>query len=189
MRDPLHVAVADDEFLMRLYLHEILTEFGCNVVAVAESGSQLVEQCRAHHPDLVVTDIRMPGMDGVEAVRRICQNNPMPVIFVTGFGEEQRSQLVELGCVLHFLTKPIDEAMLRAAISTVLDRFEQFQQVLREEPDIEAAYAVRQRLEAAKSRLMKQRRVGEKEAFDEIQRVAADKGIRLADAAEEVLAG
>jgi response regulator NasT len=71
MSQPLQIAVADDEPDMRDYFRKILPHLGHAVVAVAENGRELVEQCKALRPDLVITDIKMPDMDGIDAAVRI----------------------------------------------------------------------------------------------------------------------
>src|SRR5262249_12292009 len=66
MTNRLRVAVADDEREMREYLQEVLPRLGHQVVAVGETGRQLVEQCRVTKPDLVISDVKMPDLDGIE---------------------------------------------------------------------------------------------------------------------------
>ena len=81
----LRIAVADDELDMRDYLQAILPCFGHLVVAVASTGRELVEKCRQERPDLVITDIKMPDMDGIAAASQICKDFPIPVILVSAY--------------------------------------------------------------------------------------------------------
>ena len=81
----LRIAVADDELDMRDYLQAILPCFGHLVVAVASTGRELVEKCRQERPDLVITDIKMPDMDGIAAAGQICKDFPIPVILVSAY--------------------------------------------------------------------------------------------------------
>src|SRR5438067_13522038 len=83
----LRIVVADDERDTRQFFQELLAHLGHEVVAVAETGRELVEQCRAAHPDLVITDIKMPDMDGIQAAAEVNRDNPVPVILVTGYHE------------------------------------------------------------------------------------------------------
>ena len=85
MSEPLRIAVADDEPDMRDYFVKILPRLGHQVVAQARDGRELLEQCRATHPDLVITDIKMPEMDGIDAATMIYKENPVPVILVSAF--------------------------------------------------------------------------------------------------------
>src|SRR5262249_49191174 len=88
----LRVAVADDEPDMLLYLRTTLPLLGHEVVAAARTGEELVERCRTAHPDLVITDIKMPGLDGIAAAAAIFRERPTPVILVSAYHD---SELVE----------------------------------------------------------------------------------------------
>jgi response regulator NasT len=79
----LRIVVADDEVEMRDFFEKVLPRFGHQVVAVAENGAQLVEYCRQLQPDLVITDVKMPELDGIEASSKICDERPVPVILVS----------------------------------------------------------------------------------------------------------
>lgn len=115
----LRIAVADDERDMRDYLAKILPRLGHQVVAVAENGQRLVDLCSQTRPDLVITDIRMPGMDGLEAAKEIDRLRPTPVIFVSAhLDEQQRVQSVGQASRA-FLMKPIKQADLAAALAAV----------------------------------------------------------------------
>ena len=81
----LRIVVADDEADMREYFQKTLPEIGHEVVGVATSGRELVERCRELHPDLVVTDIKMPDLDGIDAAAEIYHDRPVPVILVYHF--------------------------------------------------------------------------------------------------------
>jgi response regulator NasT len=89
MMQYLRIAVADDEPDMRDYFKKSLSRLGHQVVAVAQNGRELVEQCRAVRPDLVITDIKMPDMDGIDAATQIDRDGPIPVILVSAFHEPE----------------------------------------------------------------------------------------------------
>ena len=79
---PLRIAAADDDRNMREYLKELLPRLGHQVV-VAESGRQLMELCRVSAPDLVITDVKLGDIDGLEAVAEINRERQIPVILVS----------------------------------------------------------------------------------------------------------
>src|SRR5262245_32672861 len=89
MNQSLRIAVADDEARMREFYQQTLSELKHTVVCSARTGIELVEQCRAQKPNLVITDIRMPVMDGIEAAREICSKEPIPIILVSGYSNDQ----------------------------------------------------------------------------------------------------
>src|SRR5262245_57432382 len=80
MNGKLRIAVADDEQDMRDFLERMLPLMGHEVVCVAETGRELVQHCRRLKPDLIITDIKMPDTDGIEAATEICNEQPVPVI-------------------------------------------------------------------------------------------------------------
>ena len=69
MNESLRIAVADDEADMRDWFERILPTLGHQVVSVAENGRELVEHCRTLNPDLAITDVKMPEMDGIDAAQ------------------------------------------------------------------------------------------------------------------------
>ena len=85
----LRIAVADDEPEMRQFFQELLPATGHQVVGIVETGRQLVECCRLHRPDLVITDIKMPDMDGIEAAAVVNRERTVPVVLVSGHIERE----------------------------------------------------------------------------------------------------
>ena len=132
MTQPLRIAVADDEPDMRDYFARILPLLGHRVVAVARDGEELVTQCRATKPDLVITDIKMPDMDGIDAAVRIYQDRPIPVILVSAHHDPGLVKRAESDHVMGYLVKPIKQADLGPVIALAVHRFEQFEALRRE---------------------------------------------------------
>jgi YesN/AraC family two-component response regulator len=118
----MRIAVADDEADVREYFGRILPLLGHEVVAAASTGAELVEACRRTTPDLVITDIKMPDMDGLEAVRAIRAERPVPVIVVTGYQDRAHRARAAGEEVAVYLLKPVKRADLEAAIARVQGR-------------------------------------------------------------------
>jgi response regulator NasT len=188
MSKGLRIAVADDEADMRDFFEKVLPRCGHQVVAVAENGAQLVEHCRQLQPDLVITDIKMPEMDGIEASRQICQERPVPVILVSAYHDPALIERAAGDHVLAYLVKPIGIADLQPAISVAMRRFEQSQALVQENKDLKQTLADRKIIEQAKGLLMKAAGIDEKEAFRRLQELASERNQKLIDAAQSVLA-
>ena len=119
MTRALRIAVADDEPVVLDYFRRILPRLGHEVVAAAANGRDLVELCRQHQPDLIIADVRMPDMDGDDAIEQICSDRPTPFILISayskppsivnGFGSVERA----------YLTKPVKRDDLEQAIDRV----------------------------------------------------------------------
>lgn len=114
----LRVVVADDDADMRYYFARVLPRLGCTVAGVAENGRDLVEQCHAQHPDVIITDIRMPEMDGMSAIAEINREQPTPAIVISS-AEKSELQESMYSLIVQYLVKPFKLHELQAALSTV----------------------------------------------------------------------
>jgi AmiR/NasT family two-component response regulator len=187
MTRSLKIAVADDERDMRDYFQQILPLLGHQVVAVAETGKELVALCAQTHPDLVITDIKMPDMDGIDASVQICRNAPVPVILVSAYHDPEFVRRAEADHILAYLVKPIKQADLEPAIGIAMRRFEQFQALRKETTDLKQALEHRKVIEKAKGILMKKTGLDEHDAFRRLQKLASDKNRKLIEIAQIIL--
>ena len=187
MTPPLRIAIADDEPDMRDYFQRILPRLGHKVVAVAQNGSELIQQCRALRPDLVITDIKMPDMDGIDAAVQLYKDAPLPVILVSAYHDPELIQRAEADHILGYLVKPIKQADLEPVIALAMRRFEQFEELRKEAADLRQALEDRKAIERAKGVLMKRAHLDEQAAFRRLQKLASEKSRRLVDIAQMVL--
>jgi two-component system, response regulator PdtaR len=119
----LRIVVADDDRRMREFYGEVLSRAGHEVVGVAADGEELVALCLEHQPDLVVTDIRMPNMDGIEAADVINSEMEIPFLFVSAYYDaalvDEASKVFSYG----YLVKPIKQEDLATTIPIAMRRF------------------------------------------------------------------
>jgi response regulator NasT len=127
MTQPLRIAVADDEPDMRDYFRKILPHLGHQVVAVAANGRELVELCRTSQPDLVITDVKMPEMDGIDAAVAIYRERAVPIVVVSAYHDPKLIERAEMDHVMGYLVKPIKQADLAPVIALAVRRFAQMQ--------------------------------------------------------------
>lgn len=186
MNQPLRIAVADDELDMRDYLQETLPAIGHQVVGVAKTGRELVELCRST-PDLIITDIKMPDMDGIEAAVEICRDHPIPVILVSAFVDDDLKTRAEADHIMAYLIKPIKQANLEAAIGIAMRRYAQFQALRKEATNLRQALEDRKIIERAKGILMRRAGLPEDQAFRRLQKLASEKNRKLVEIAHIVL--
>ena len=187
MNQSYRIAVADDEADMREYFATILPRLGHKVVAVAENGRQLVEMCRRERPDLVITDIKMPDMDGIAAASQIYQEQPLPVILVSAYHHAELVERAEADHVMAYLVKPIKQADLGPAIAIATRRFAQFESLRKEATDLRQALEDRKVVERAKGILMNRAGLDEQAAFRRLQKMASDRNRKLVDVAQMIL--
>jgi AmiR/NasT family two-component response regulator len=183
----LRIVVADDEDDMRDHLKLVLPRLGHEVVGVAENGRELVELCRLLRPDLVITDVKMPEMDGIAAAVKICEQRPVPVIVVSAYHDRELIERAEADHVLGYLVKPVTEKDLPPTIAVAVSRFERFESVRRESADLRQALEDRKLVERAKGIVMKRAQLDEENAFARLQKLARDNNKKLREVARDIL--
>jgi DNA-binding NtrC family response regulator len=115
------ILIIDDEQLYRTMLRQALTKEGYTIIE-AESGEEGLEMVRNEHPDLVLTDFRMPGMDGVAVLSEIQKTNPrLPVVLFTAFGDVALTiRSIQVGA-FDFLEKPFNPLQLKITVHNALN--------------------------------------------------------------------
>jgi response regulator NasT len=187
LRHPLRIALADDERDTREFFQELLPRLGYEVVTVAETGRQLADACRTCQPDLVITDIRMPDMDGIEAADVINRERSLPVILVSAFHDADYLARAEKDHIMAYLVKPVKPADLVAAVSLAMMRFEHFQKLRQEAASLRQALEDRKVIERAKGVVIRRGGLEEPEAFRRLQKVASDHNYKLVEIAHAIL--
>jgi response regulator NasT len=152
MTGTLRIAIADDEPRMREYYLDTLPYLGHRVTCAARTGRELVAHCRADRPDLIITDIRMPDMDGIDAVGELNREAPIPAVLVSAYHHPELFERASMEAILAYLVKPIKQADLEAAISIAMQRFEQFRTMHQEAGEVQQALEDRKLIERAKGR-------------------------------------
>jgi response regulator NasT len=139
MSTALRISVADDEADMREYYQRMLTHLGHHVVSCSANGRDLVADCLRQLPDLVITDIKMPELDGLHAAEQIGQQFPVPVILVSAHHSPEMVERANAACVQAFLTKPIKLTDLAPTIDRARRQFERLHDLRLEEIEMREA--------------------------------------------------
>jgi AmiR/NasT family two-component response regulator len=187
MTPALRIAVADDEQDVRDYYCKVFPRLGHTVVSASANGEGLIAECRTHRPDLIVTDIKMPGLDGIDAAKLIYEEMAIPVILVSAYSDATLIERAEADHIMAYLVKPIKQADLETAIGLAVRRFEQFEALRREAADMRQALEDRKIIERAKGVLMKELGLSEAEAFRRLQKTASSKNLKLIELARLAL--
>jgi response regulator NasT len=190
------VVIAEDEAIIRLDLKEILESEGYEVVGETGRGDEAVELVASQGPDLAILDVKMPGLDGIEAARRITADKKVAVLILTAFSQRNLIEDARDAGVSAYLVKPFQRSELVPAIEVALARFEEFRAIEEEHgrlsgevASLEEKLETRQIVDRAKGVLMDEHGLGEAEAFSFIQQTAMARRIRMKDIAQEVLDG
>jgi len=181
----LKIIVADDESIIRLGLKTMLTELGYETF-LASNGREALNLARTIDADLALLDINMPMTDGLEAAKVIAKKHPMPIIFLTAYGQQELIEKATQLPIHGYLIKPVNERDLAAAIWVARARFNEQQQALREAEKLREDLETRKIVERAKGVLIDQG-LGESEAYQIIQRKARDGRTSMREVAEKIL--
>ena len=184
----LRIVVADDERDMRQFLQEMLTHLGHTVVGAAETGRQLVELCGTNAPDLIVTDIKMPDLDGLEAAAEANRVRPVPVVVISGHHETALLERAGVDYVMTYLVKPVKPTDLQAAVTLAASRFANLQQARGEAAELRQALEDRKIIERAKGAIGRRVGVPEDEAYRRMRKSASDHNKKMIDVARQILA-
>lgn len=187
MSDNLRIAVAEDELELLANLQEMLEDIGHEVVAAVGDGASLVAACRQTNPDLVITDIKMPDMDGLQAAEEIRKTRPTPVVIVSAYHDQEFVDRALKEHVLAYLIKPISENTLKASIELAMQRFREFQALQTETANLEQALADRKLIERAKGILMQRAELSEPDAFRRLQRISSEKNKKMVEIARTIV--
>jgi len=190
------VVIAEDEAIIRLDLKEILESEGYEVVGETGRGDEAVELVNLHGPDLAILDVKMPGLDGIEAARRITADKRVAVLILTAFSQRNLIEDARDAGVSAYLVKPFQRSELVPAIEVALARFEEFRAIEEEHARLSGEVAgLEEKLETtrlvnrAKGVLMDEHGLAEADAFSFIQKTAMSRRARMGEIAQEVLDG
>jgi len=190
------VVIAEDEAIVRLDLREILEEEGYDVVGETGRGDEAVELVRTHRPDLVILDVKMPGMDGLAAAHAINSERRSAVLILTAFSQRDLIEQARDAGALAYLVKPFQKEELLPAIEVALGRFAELQALAAENATLsddkrglEDQLETRRWVDRAKGRLMDDHSLSEAKAFSFIQQSAMNRRLTMREVAREIVDG
>jgi AmiR/NasT family two-component response regulator len=181
------ILVAEDEAISRMDLREMLENLGYAVVGEAGDGVAAVNLARALKPDLLIMDIKMPGLDGISAAESLHQEQITPVLLLTAYSDREFvDRAVDAG-VMGYLVKPFAEQQLKPAIEVALERWREVRQIQHDLAQTQDQLETRKLVERAKGVLMDSQNLKEAEAFRRIQRLSMNSRKSMREVAEAIL--
>jgi response regulator NasT len=178
----------DDEAILRLDLSEMLAERGHDVVGEADNGADAVTMARDLKPDLVIMDVKMPGMSGLEASKIIADEQIAPVLLLTAYSQRDVVEQATDSGVMAYLVKPIREEELTPAIEIAINRWNSYKNLQGELEKAKEDLETRKLLDRAKGILMDQHGFSEHDAFQAMQHLSMDRRLSLKAVAQAVIA-
>lgn len=186
---PLRVVIAEDEAIIRMDLKETLEEEGYEVVGETGRGDQAVELVRALQPDLAILDIKMPGIDGLEAANIINGEKICGVLMLTAFSQREVIEEARDAGALAFLVKPFQRSDLVPAIEVAMGRFRELRTLTGEIDSLGEQLEARKIIERAKGMLIDRFGLSEADAFAFIQKTAMSERSTMRKVADRILEG
>lgn len=159
----LKLVVAEDEAIIRLDLVELLKESGFEILGETGRGDEALELVTKNKPDLIVLDIKMPGMDGIEVTSKIAELNSTAVLILSAFSQQDLIDQAQTAGAQGYLVKPFHKTELVPAIETAYARFKEKQFLDGISGDQSAA--VKKSFANAKAVLMDDHSLNEKESW------------------------
>lgn len=181
------VLVAEDDALIRLDLVESLSEEGYSVVGEAGDGEQAVELAEQLRPDIVIMDVKMPKMDGIDAASMIAERRIAPVVILTAFSQRELIERARDAGAMAYLVKPFARRDLVPAVELAVSRFRELLALETEVAGLAERLETRKAVERAKGLLMARHGLTEPEAFRWIQRNAMDRRTTMKAVAQAVI--
>ena len=179
------ILIAEDNTMARMGLKSMLTEMGHTVIA-ARDGREALEQARKTKPDLAILDIDMPKTNGLQAARAFNKSMPLPIIFLTAFGQ---AELIEKATDLNvqgYLIKPVQSAELKAAIHVAYKRFHDQLKTVAAREKAETRLTQQKLIDRAKAKLISQG-MSEEKAHKHIQALSRSSNTSMAEISEQIL--
>jgi len=185
--DRTRIIIADDESIVRTDLKEMLTNLDYLVVGEVGDGRSAVNLARELKPDLLIMDVKMPDMDGIEAAKILTEEQIAPVVLLTAFGQKELVDRAKEAGVVGYLVKPFRETDLAPAIEIAASRFKEFRMMRQEVEDLQHALETRKLVDRAKGVLMDTQDLSEAEAFRRIQKMSMNTRRTMKDVAEAII--
>ena len=184
---PLRIAIGESDPAVCKLVREVAEEAGHTIVCETESGRSLVEQCCKEAVELVIAEIHLEELDGIDAAVELSKLSPTAFILSATEADEECVRRATGDHVMSFLVKPIKKADLEVSIPLARARFEQFRLLHHEHYNAQTALHDRELIDRAKGILMRQLNLAERDAYRRLQELSWTKNLRMAKLAEMII--
>ncbi|PDW04287.1 ANTAR domain-containing response regulator [Candidatus Viridilinea mediisalina] len=181
------LVIADDESIIRMNLKETLVGLNYLVVGEAGDGVSVINLARELRPDLVLMDIKMPKLDGIQAAKILTEEKIAPVLLLTAYSDRELVERAKEAGVVNYVVKPFREAELLPAIEIAMARYQEFLEMDKQISDLKETLDTRKLVERAKGILMDTQGLKEAEAFRKIQQLSMNTRKSMKEIAQAIL--
>ncbi len=175
----MRVLIVDDESLIRMDLRDIIESCGHEVVAEGTNGVEALELCKKHKPDIILMDVKMPELDGIEAARQIGFHHEAPVVLLTSYSQQDLIDKARDSGVYGYLIKPVREEQLVPTLEMALGRYKSDAQLREKMAELEQSLEDRKIIQKGTGILMELYSISEVEAYNRIRTLSMNKQISI----------
>lgn len=184
----MRVVLADDEPIIVMNLKEILEDSGYEIVGTASNGFSTIDLCKEYRPDILIIDIRMPGLDGLQTAKFIHEGGYVDTIVIeSAFDDEEFVQKAGEYGVSAFMVKPIDSKTLVSTLKVATARSKELNSLRSEVVEVNKNMETRKKIERAKGLIMDKLKLSEQEAYNYIRGISKENNISMEFVAEILL--
>ena len=175
----MRVLIVDDESLIRMDLRDIIESCGHEVVAEGTNGVEALALCKKHKPDIILMDVKMPELDGIEAARQIGFHHEAPVVLLTSYSQQDLIDKARDSGVYGYLIKPVREEQLVPSLEMALGRYKSDAQLREKMAELEQSLEDRKIIQKGTGILMELYSISEAEAYNRIRTLSMNKKISI----------
>lgn len=175
----MRVLIVDDESLIRMDLRDIIESCGHEVVAEGTNGVEALALCKKHKPDIILMDVKMPELDGIEVARQIGFHHEAPVVLLTSYSQQDLIDKARDSGVYGYLIKPVREEQLVPTLEMALGRFKSDAQLREKMAELEQSLEDRKIIQKGTGILMELYSISEVEAYNRIRTLSMNKQISI----------
>ena len=175
----MRVLIVDDESLIRMDLRDIIESCGHEVVAEGTNGVEALALCKKHKPDIILMDVKMPELDGIEVARQIGFHHEAPVVLLTSYSQQDLIDKARDSGVYGYLIKPVREEQLVPTLEMALGRYKSDAQLREKMAELEQSLEDRKIIQKGTGILMELYSISEVEAYNRIRTLSMNKQISI----------
>ena len=183
----LRIMIAEDEYLVLMGLRAMVEKIGHTVAAEAKDGKEAVELAIRWNPDLILMDINLPVLNGLQAIRKLREKVHIPAVIITGYSDQKIIDKANEVGVFGYLVKPISKKDLEPTIEIALSRFKDIKNLERQVLDTKTQLEERKTIEKAKGIIMMRKNMDENAAYLWMQQESRNHNIKLAKLADKIV--
>ncbi|WP_251440459.1 ANTAR domain-containing response regulator [Veillonella intestinalis] len=184
----MRVLIVDDESLIRMDIRDQLEAAGYEVIGEGKNGVEALAKAKSLKPDVIVMDVKMPELDGIEAARQIRHNQWGPVVLLTAYSQQDLVKKAGQSGVYGYLIKPVREDQLIPTLEMAYHRYTEEQTLKTNIEALENTLEERKLIAKATGILQNLYKISEDDAYKRLRSFSMDKHITIVETCQKIIA-